>query len=183
MIKGLIKKIKFDRTSDRLGPDCPFTHWQLFFDKLAQRLCQKKFFYLGQNTQVRAGSYVINCSKISLGNNVVIRPTSMLFADSRGEGANIIIEDNVMLGSGVQIYTSNHRYENPNIEIIHQGHTELKPVKIKRGAWIGANSIILSGVTVGENSVVGAGSVVTKSIPEKCVAAGNPAKIIKYIEG
>lgn len=183
MIDGFIKKIRFDMASDRLGPDCPFTHWKLYFDKLAYRLCEKKFFYLGRNTQVRAGVYAINCSKISLGNNVIIRPTSMLFADPRGEEANIVIEDNVMMGSGVHIYTSNHTYKDPNIDIIQQGHTEVKPVKVKKGAWIGANTIILPGVTVGENSVVGAGSVVTKSIPEKCVAAGNPAKIIKYIEG
>lgn len=56
-----------------------------------------------------------------------------------------------------------------------------KPVKIGRNVWIGSNSTILPGVTVGDNAVIGAGSVVTKDIPENTVFAGNPAKFIKNI--
>ena len=52
---------------------------------------------------------------------------------------------------------------------------------MKRGCWVGANAIILPGVTIGENAVVGAGSVVTKSIPDKVVAVGNPARIIRHL--
>ena len=55
-------------------------------------------------------------------------------------------------------------------------------VKIKNGAWIGAGTIILPGVEIGSNSVVGAGSVVTKSIPDFRVYAGNPAKLIRSLE-
>ena len=55
------------------------------------------------------------------------------------------------------------------------------PVTIEDDVWIGANCIILKGVTIGARSVIGAGSVVTKSIPADCIAAGNPAKVIKYL--
>ncbi|MBA2586560.1 MAG: acyltransferase [Chthoniobacterales bacterium] len=54
------------------------------------------------------------------------------------------------------------------------------PVIIGDNVWIGMNAVILKGVAIGENSVVAAGAVVTKSVPENCVVAGNPAKIVKY---
>ncbi|WP_295020690.1 DapH/DapD/GlmU-related protein [Sulfurimonas sp.] len=86
-----------------------------------------------------------------------------------------------MLGSGVHIYVSNHKFDDTSISILKQGHSAPKSVTLKYGCWIGANTIILPGVTIGQNSVVGAGSVVTKSIPENAVYAGNPAKIIKQL--
>ena len=55
------------------------------------------------------------------------------------------------------------------------------PVLIRRGAWIGAQCIILKGVTIGEGAVVGAGSVVTKDVPDWCIVAGNPARVVKEI--
>jgi len=182
VIREILKKKNFDIKNDRLGPDCPFTHWRLYFKLSMKKLCQSKFRYFGENSEFRAGAYAIICSKISLGNNVIIRPNTMLFADPReGEEGSIIIEDNVMVGSGVHIYVSNHRYDLQNKNIIDQGHYEAKDVLLKEGCWIGANSIILPGVVIGKNSVIGAGSIVTKSIPDYCVAAGNPAKIIKII--
>ncbi len=182
MIKEILKKRSFDIKSDRLGPDCPFTHWRLYFKSLMKNLCQSKFRYFGENCEFRAGAYAITCSKISLGDNVIIRPNTMLFADPReGENGSIVIEDDVMLGSGVHIYVANHRFDNTNEPIISQGHYEAKSVILKKGSWVGANSIILAGVTIGENSVVGAGSIVTKDIPPFTVYAGNPAKFIKNI--
>jgi acetyltransferase-like isoleucine patch superfamily enzyme len=56
-----------------------------------------------------------------------------------------------------------------------------KAIVVNDGAWIGAGAIILSGVTIGENSVVGAGSVVTKDVPPQTVVAGNPARVVKQI--
>ena len=57
-----------------------------------------------------------------------------------------------------------------------------KPVRIKRNVWIGANATILPGVTIGENAVVGAGSVVTKDVPDNAVVAGNPARLIRFLD-
>jgi len=70
------------------------------------------------------------------------------------------------MGSGVHIYVHNHRFDRPDVPIIDQGHYASQVVFLKKGCWIGANTIILPGVTIGENGVVGAGSLVTKSIPK-----------------
>ena len=56
------------------------------------------------------------------------------------------------------------------------------PVRIEDGVWIGGGVVILPGVTIGRNSVIGAGSVVTRSIPANCVAVGNPCRVIKQID-
>ena len=181
LLKDILRKRHFDISSDRIGPDIPFTHWRLYFKLLMLRLCKKKFKYFSDSSEFRPGAYAISCSKISIGKRVVIRPGSMLFADSRVNGASITIEDDVLVGSGVHFYTGNHAFDNIEIPIIDQGHRESKGVLIKKGSWIGANAIILPGVTIGENTVIGAGSIVTKSIPSKVVAAGNPAKIIKLL--
>lgn len=178
---NLLKRIKFWKNADRLGPDIPYTHWRLFFPDLMMDLCKRKFKYFGEGAEFRPGAFAISCSKISLGKNVIIRPTTMLFADTRDFGEGIKIADDVMLGSGVHIYSVNHKFDNPEIPIINQGHSPSRQVILCEGCWIGANTIILPGVIVGKNSVVGAGSVVTKSIPDKVLAAGNPAKIIREL--
>lgn len=107
----------------------------------------------------------------------------MLFGSEHGsESINITIEDLVLIGSGVHIYTSNHEFTDPEKPIFSQGHKPIKPVIICKGSWIGANAIILPGVTVGKNSVIGAGSVVTKDVPPFTVVAGQPANIIKQLK-
>lgn len=182
MIRTFFAKRRFDISSDRLGPDCPFTHWRLYFKSTMQNICKNKFKKFGKNAEFRAGSYAITCSKISIGENVIIRPGTMLFADPRtDQDGDITIEKDVMIGSGVHIYVANHRFDLQNKNIISQGHYNAQSVVLKEGCWIGANAIILPGVTIGKNAVVGAGSVVTRSIPDKVVAVGNPAKIIKEI--
>lgn len=179
---GLIKKIKFDKKADRLGPDCPFTHYKLFFKKSMRKICNKKFERFGKDAEFRPYAYAINCSKISIGDQVVIRPGSMLFADIRdSKKGRIIIEDRVLIGSGVHIYVSNHKFGEFNTPVIDQGHFDAFDTIIKKGAWIGANSILLPGITVGKNSIVGAGSIVTKDVPDNTVVAGNPAKILKTL--
>jgi len=105
----------------------------------------------------------------------------MLFADSDDVGADIIIEDDVMIGSGVHIYVTTHRYDDTNVPISYQGFFESKNVVLKKGCWIGANCVILPGVTIGENTVVGAGSIVTKDIQARTLAVGNPAKVLREI--
>lgn len=178
MIRDFIRKYKFDINADRLGPDCPFTHWKLFFSKSSYKLCKKKFGSFGDNSCVRPGVYAICCSKIHVGKNVTLRPNTMLFASPDDIKGEIIIEDNVLIGSGVHIYVSNHEFSIKDKDIIYQGHREAKKVVIKKGAWIGANAVILPGVTVGENAVIGAGSIVTKSMPSRTVSAGNPCRTV-----
>lgn len=95
---------------------------------------------------------------------------------------SIIIEDNVFIGGNCKIYdTDFHSIEYENRMTKPDLYIHKRPVLIKKGAFIGAHSIILKGVIIGEKSVVGAGSVVTKSIPDNEIWAGNPAKFIRGI--
>lgn len=86
----------------------------------------------------------------------------------------VTIEDGVMLGPEVALLTVNHEPE--NIRVI-----KTKEIRIKKNAWIGARVCILPGVTIGENAIVGTGSVVTKDVPDNCVAVGNPARVVKQL--
>lgn len=182
-LSELRQKLRFWREADRLGPDIPLTHWRLHFKSTMTALCRTKFKRFGEAAEFRPGAYAIGCSKISLGNRVVIRPGCMLFSDPREGGAEIVIEDDVMLGSGVHIYVHDHAFDDPDIPIIDQGHRASRPVRLERGCWVGANSILLAGVTIGRNAVVGAGSVVTRSVPAATLAAGNPARALRRIGG
>jgi acetyltransferase-like isoleucine patch superfamily enzyme len=182
IFKEIIDKIKLWKDTDRIGPDIPFTHWRLHFKSTMSKLCKRKFYKFGNQAEFRAGAYAIGCSNISIGNRVVIRPNTMFFAESETISPSIIIEDDVMMGSGVHFYINNHRFDLNHIPLIDQGYYEDQQIVLKKGCWLGANVIVLPGVTIGENTVVGAGAVVTKSIPARVVAAGNPAKIIKYLD-
>jgi acetyltransferase-like isoleucine patch superfamily enzyme len=177
----LHERLRFWRAADRLGPDIPTTHWRLHFKSTMERFCKSRLAHFGEGADIRPGAYLIGLSRISLGEGVVVRPGCMFFADPREGGAGIVIEDKVLLGSAVHIYTNNHRFDDPAAPIYDQGHRPSQQVTIRRGAWIGAGAILLPGVTVGNNAVVAAGSVVTRDVPARTVAAGVPAKVIKTI--
>jgi acetyltransferase-like isoleucine patch superfamily enzyme len=174
----IVKKIRYSLTADRIGPDVPFTHYKLYFSSSMLRLCKKKFKKFSESSEVRPGAYIVGCSKIEIGERVVIRPLCMFFAESPSLSTSISIEDDVMFGAGVHIYINNHNFDRVDIPIINQGYYPCSGVIIRKGCWIGANAIILPGVTIGENSVVGAGAVVTKSVPPGVVVVGCPARII-----
>ena len=93
----------------------------------------------------------------------------------------IIIEPDVLIARYVYISDHSHAYLNRNEPILTQGISKVQPVRIKQGAWLGQSVVVCPGVTIGKNSVIGANSVVTKSIPDYCVAAGAPAKVIRSI--
>jgi acetyltransferase-like isoleucine patch superfamily enzyme len=88
------------------------------------------------------------------------------------------VGNDVMFAQNIVVSGLNHGYQDlslpPSLQPI-----ETKPIIIEDEVWIGANSVITAGVTLGKHSVVAAGSVVTKSVPPNCVVAGNPAKILK----
>ena len=181
LISELFGLLRFWRDADRLGPDIPSTHWRLHVKSLMRRLCREKFKHFGEGAEFRAGAYAICCSKISLGKRVVVRPGCMLFADPRPDGAGIVIEDDVMMGSSVHIYVANHRFGDLQVPIIEQGHYPSRPVRLERGCWLGARSIVLPGVEIGRNAVVAAGSVVTRDVPAGAVVAGAPARPVKRV--
>lgn len=116
--------------------------------------------------------FQINYGKnTKIGKNVFIN-FDCTFLDLGG----ITIEDNVMLAPKVSLLSEGHPISAQERQTLTTGK-----IRIKKNAWIGANATILQGVTIGENSVVAAGSVVSKDVPDNVVVGGTPAKIIKEI--
>ena len=89
--------------------------------------------------------------------------------------AEIVIEDFAQIAANCSLISNNHDFKERAI-------ITCKPIHIKKNAWIGAGSTILPGVTVGENAIVAAGSVVTKDVAPNTLVAGVPAKFVKNIE-
>jgi maltose O-acetyltransferase len=85
-----------------------------------------------------------------------------------------------MMAPEVVILSTNHRIRSTEIPMRNQGYEPANPVTIGNDVWIGYRAIILPGVTVGSGSVIGAGTVVSKDVPEYAVVVGNPARIVRY---
>lgn len=95
----------------------------------------------------------------------------------------VTIEDNVFIGHGVTFINDSYpRATTADGGLQTEADWKVERTQIKKGASIGSGSTILSNVTVGENAIVGAGSVVTKDVPANSIVAGNPAKLLRYIE-
>lgn len=92
----------------------------------------------------------------------------------------VCIGNHVNLAQGITITALNHNFEDASKRIDEQG-ISTKPVVIGDDVWIGANAVILPGVTIGSHCVVAAGAVVTKDVPDNCVVGGVPAKVIKSL--
>lgn len=135
---------------------------------------------VGDRVTIREGAWIQISSSYSnpgdgvyIGDNVYIGPRSVI-----GAAAPIRIGDRCQIGASVSIIAENHKFES-NSSIIDQGVVRCG-IDIGDDCWIGNNVIILDGVTVGAGCVLGAGAVVTKSLPDNAVAVGNPAKVIKF---
>ena len=113
-------------------------------------------------------------SNIIIGNRVSIGAY-----DRIASAYSVTIEDDVVFAAFVHITDHSHGYEDISKPVMQQPIIHKGPVVIKKGAWLGFGAHVLSGVTIGENSVVAANSVVTKDVPPYTVVGGNPAKIIK----
>ena len=134
----------------------------------------RKFFLpykSGSSSFIWDGVHIDSPSKLTIGNNVSIGANVYI-----GPGCDIA--DDVLIGPEVIIYSQNHIYKNLEKKISNKDYLT-SSVLISDNVWIGARSIILPGVKIGSNSIIGAGSVVTKDVPSNCVYAGNPAKLIK----
>jgi UDP-2-acetamido-3-amino-2,3-dideoxy-glucuronate N-acetyltransferase len=116
---------------------------------------------IGKNCKIDAFVYIEE--GVVIGENCKIRPFVFI-------PTGVTIEDNVFIGPNVTF--TNDRYPKA------QGDWQLVKTIVRQGAAVGANSVILPGVTIGKNALVGAGSVVARDVPENAIVAGNPAKII-----
>jgi acetyltransferase-like isoleucine patch superfamily enzyme len=118
--------------------------------------------------------YTTGGENIRVGRNVFINQNCTMY-----DLGGIDIADDVMIGPNVSIITSGHPIEPSH----RRGSVIAKPIVIERNVWIAAGATIIGGTTVGENSVVAAGSVVTKDVPPNTLVGGNPARVIRSIGG
>lgn len=161
---------------------------------------RKKFRFLSPKAQIQKLLRVDGKENISIHKGVIIQKLTWIAAVpltkskkchlSIGEGSiignlnhifatgEIEIGKNVLTADKVFIADNQHEFANINIPILSQGIKQLSKIKIGDGSWIGENVCII-GANIGKNCVIGANSVVTKDIPDYCVAVGSPARVIK----
>jgi acetyltransferase-like isoleucine patch superfamily enzyme len=141
-----------------------------FIRTIVFRLVFKRF---GPGSSIDYGSYVRYPWKVSIGSHAAINRGCRIYASLAIKEVEIVIGDNVALGPGVILCSAGHDYATLALKDI------AGTISIWDHSWIGANSLILPSVDIGEGAVVGAGSVVTKNVPAWTVVAGNPARQIK----
>lgn len=120
--------------------------------------------YIGNDTEINANCVFLDCNRIVIGNQVLIGPTVQIYTALHPLKAADRLPEYGYEGSGMNFCKS-----------------LTAPVRIGDRVWIGGGAIILPGVTIGNESVVGAGAVVTKNVPEKVLVVGNPARIIRKL--
>ncbi|OIQ30365.1 MAG: acetyltransferase [Bacteroidetes bacterium MedPE-SWsnd-G2] len=180
-----------------------FAHWSIVIPNQARPRLWIKWFVnpfihkKGKSACIRRQTRldVVPWNKFNLGANSTIEDFSainngvgdVIIGDRTRIGlSNIIIGpvkvgDDVRLAQNVVLSGLNHNYEKIDSPIHSQG-VSTKPIIIEDESWIGANVVIVPGVTIGKHSIVAAGSIVTKNIPQYSVAAGNPARILKQYD-
>ena len=156
------------------------------YDDIEKRtaILQELLGSIGENVAIDTPFHCDYGKNIFLGNDVTIN-MNCTFVDNKP----IRIGNRVLIASNVQIYTSSHPIL-PQERLVPDWRerrttffrTFARPIEIKDNVWIGGGCILLPGVTIGENSVIGAGSVVTSSVPGNCVAVGNPCRVIRRFD-
>lgn len=169
--------------------------------KLFSILAAGAFAEFGHKSVIRLPVRLSGESRIAIGDNVSIGENSWLqtLPDGKsntvalriGSGTSmsggcvlsavrsVTLEEGVLLARNVYISDHSHRYSEIGKPVLAQGVDRVAPVRIGGGAWLGENVVVCPGVTIGRGSVVGANSVVTKSLPDHCVAVGAPARVVK----
>jgi maltose O-acetyltransferase len=142
--------------------------WKFIRVFLASRMLNSQ----GSHTNIERGAAFGRRKVVSLGNR------SGIGIDCRLYGV-VEIGDDVMMGPEVIIYAISHEYTETSRPMISQGAGEARPVVIGNDVWIGSRAIILPGVRIGRGSIIGAGCVLARSVPEYSVVVGNPGRVIK----
>ena len=148
----------------------PLSYHCTFAKKLRRFFAKRVLKSMGKQVNIEKGAYF--SSLCSLGDFSGIGVNAEINGD-------VTIGAHVMMGPNVTVYTTNHETSRTDIPMWQQGETPSRPVVIEDDVWIGKNVIILPGVTIGKGSIIGAGAIVTKSVPPYSVACGNPAKVVK----
>jgi acetyltransferase-like isoleucine patch superfamily enzyme len=134
---------------------------------------------IGEHTLLEPGCWLTLSpeGRIRIGEGCFLNRETMLAAHELIE-----IGDHVMFANHCFVGDSDHRYDDPEVPITHQGFEARGPVRIGDNCWFGVGCVVTGGVTIGERCVIGANSVVTRDIPPGTIAAGAPAKVIREIE-
>src|SRR4051794_3556018 len=129
---------------------------------------------IGPRTQIRSPFYCDYGDGIAIGDDTFVNFNCVML-----DGASITIGDQCQIASGVQLITATH----PIDPVPRRAAWEQAlPIALADGVWLGAGAIVCPGVSIGENAVVGAGSVVTRDLPANVVAYGNPARVAREVD-
>ena len=128
----------------------------------------------GNNVRIEANFYCDYGYNIFVGDNFYMNHNCIIL-----DGAKVEFGDNVFIGPNCGFYTAGHPIE---IDLRNKGLEYAKPIKVGNNVWFGGNVVVLPGVTIGNNVTIGAGSVVTKDIPDNSIAYGNPCKKVRDIK-
>lgn len=161
---------------------------QLFFkilfriERLANyekdRRRKRMFKFCGENVAIDPSCHILVPQQMEIGSNTSISAYTTIYATFGVKiGENCLISSNCGISSYNHIQNSHNRRQQESEDFKYS-----KPVVIGNNVWIGMNACILPGVSIGDNSIVGSGSVVTKNIPANEIWAGNPARFLKKME-
>lgn len=127
------------------------------------------------------GNHVIIKQKCYLGKaeGLKIGDYSQLGQNAR-IGPHVTLGKDVVMGPDVVIMTTAHAYENPEVPVRLQGDLPVQPISIGDDVWLGTRVVVLPGVKIGKGAIIGAGSILTKDVPEYAIVAGVPGKIIRW---
>lgn len=147
-----------------------YTRWC----RLIRRGVTKRLFNsAGSGINIERGAFFGSGAKVSIGDNSGIGIDCNLLGE-------VSLGNNVMMGPEVVFLATSHDHSRTDVPMIRQGFAQEKPIVVGNDVWIGMRCTILPGVKVGNWVIIGACSVVTKSIPDYAVVAGNPARVINY---
>lgn len=179
--------------------------WIRVKNRLFTLAIQKSFARFGKGSLIQLPASLWGEAAISIGSGVHLGANSWLHALASLEAKDspvieirdrcifsgdvtisatlgVVIEEDVIIGRGVHISDHSHQFRDISSPIQNQGVTGAKRVTVGRGSWIGQGAIICPGVTIGKNAVIGGNSLVRSDVPDFCVYAGTPAKLIRKIE-
>ncbi|HNS51181.1 MAG TPA: sugar O-acetyltransferase [Anaerolineae bacterium] len=139
-----------------------------------QAILRRLLGHIGRESTIEPPFFCAYGRNIHIGDHVFLNVLCTIL-----DCAEVRIGDHVMIGPSVQIYTAAHLLQ---AQPRRQGWEVAKAIVIEDNAWLGGGAILLPGVTIGRNAVVGAGAVVSHSVPPDTVVAGNPARPIREIE-
>ena len=145
-----------------------------FIKRIRYSLCKRIFSQIGDNCNIENGAYFGN------GRNIVMGSQSGLGTNFKMLNRQVHISDYLMMGEDVLFLGGNHNFDRTDIPMGQQGSQGKTPLFISDDVWIGARVIVLPGCKhIGKGAIIGAGSVVTKDIPDYAVVGGNPARVIR----